>query len=201
MENHVNQCTHLKPDGTRCRAVALKGSDLCFYHNPATADAHREAVRKGALTRNSRRSHPWADSYYTLVQGAQTAGPVLLNPLLDAFLKVREGKMDTRTANSLAYLATIIAQMDVPQIPETGPPKTHLQIRLPKWEALMRRCLNWDHPKAQQLMREMNIPAPLPPDDPRIHEFLARLFPASELPRPNSRPSRKNSTDGAEGGG
>ena len=177
MENHVNQCAHVKPDGTRCRAVALKGTELCFYHNPATAEAHRDAVRKGALTRNSRRSHPWADSYYTLVQGAQTAGPVLLNPLLDAFLKVREGRMDTRTANTLAYLATIIAQMDIPTIPETGPPKTVYQIKLPKWEAVMRRCMNWDNPKVREVMKEMGISAPLPPDDPRMHEIILKVFP------------------------
>ena len=201
MESHVNQCTHVKPDGTRCRAVALKGADLCFYHNPATAEAHREAVRKGALTRNSRRSHPWTDSYFTLVQGAQNAGPVLLNPLLDAFLKVREGRMDTRTANSLAYLATIISHMDLPRIRQTGPPKTHLQTRMPNWEAVMRECLEWEDPDVQEIMREMGIPAPLPPNDPRMHELLARLFPASELPRPSSRPSRKDSTGGSEGRG
>ena len=67
MEDRLNQCVHVKPDGTRCRAAALKSSDRCFYHNPSTADAHREAAKRGAITRNARKSHPWTDSYFTLV--------------------------------------------------------------------------------------------------------------------------------------
>ncbi len=183
MQNRVNQCAHIKDDGSRCRAIALKGSNLCFYHNPASADAHREATRKGAHIRNARRSHPWTDAYFTLIHGARNHGPVLLSPLLDAFLKVREGTMDTRTANSLAYLATVIAQMDPPPAPTTGQPKTHLQIAMPRWEAVMRQCLDWRGPRVQKIMREMNIPAPLPPDDPRMHELLARLYPPSVFPR------------------
>lgn len=40
-------CTHTKTDGNQCQAKAIKGSALCFSHNPATKEAKKKAVTKG----------------------------------------------------------------------------------------------------------------------------------------------------------
>ena len=194
MENCLNQCTHITPGGARCRAAAIKGSDLCFHHNPATAEVRLEARRRGARIRNARRPHPQTAALMQQIKGAAKAGPALLTPLVDAFLKVRDGVMDTRIANSLAYLATIASRMGEIHIPDDGPPKTDVQRKMPRWEALIRRCLNWDNPHIMEVARSLGINEPIPPDDPRMHTLVQRLcdldnarrrgIPAPPLPSP-----------------
>ena len=182
MDNCLNRCTHVKPDGTRCRAAVIKGSNLCFYHNPDTEEARREASRRGACTRNARRPHPLTASYVQMLKGATKAGPVLITPLMDAFLKVREGRMDTRTANSLAYLATIMTNMGEVQVAadDGGPPMTDVQRRMPKWEATMRSCLAWGNPQVEEAARSLGITERLHPDDPRMHQLIQRLVDLSK---------------------
>lgn len=45
MKNRI--CKHISADGKQCGGFAMNGSDFCFFHDPATADARREAGRKG----------------------------------------------------------------------------------------------------------------------------------------------------------
>lgn len=46
------QCKHNKADGSRCGAPALRGSDKCFFHSPATRARHREATIAGGRERS-----------------------------------------------------------------------------------------------------------------------------------------------------
>ena len=41
------KCKYLKIDGNKCKAQAIKGSEYCFFHNPATRKKHLEASKKG----------------------------------------------------------------------------------------------------------------------------------------------------------
>ena len=41
------QCALVKPDGTRCGAYAVRQSQFCFNHDPASAEAKQAAVAKG----------------------------------------------------------------------------------------------------------------------------------------------------------
>ncbi|MDD5415389.1 MAG: hypothetical protein PHE48_00070 [Candidatus Daviesbacteria bacterium] len=45
------KCSQIKPNGIQCGANAIKGSSLCFTHDPAYQDKKREAVIKGGLNR------------------------------------------------------------------------------------------------------------------------------------------------------
>ena len=110
-----NQCAFIKPDGARCGAEALKGSTLCFYHDPTKADARRQASSRGAATRNRKfKFHPdFFDTVFPYVAVHGSTDTILFH-LLDALLKVRDGQMDTRTANSIAYLSTVISQASAP---------------------------------------------------------------------------------------
>ena len=44
-------CTAILEGGQRCRATPMRGSALCFFHNPETVDDAREARRLGGLRR------------------------------------------------------------------------------------------------------------------------------------------------------
>jgi len=50
------QCEFKKADGQRCRASALTGSKLCFFHDPAEAAKRKEAQSAGGLASSEGRS-------------------------------------------------------------------------------------------------------------------------------------------------
>jgi hypothetical protein len=50
----ARQCKHRKADGSRCRAPALRGSNLCFFHDPAAKDQHQEATVAGGRERSQK---------------------------------------------------------------------------------------------------------------------------------------------------
>ena len=54
-------CTARKPDGSRCLAVPLRESTLCFWHDPEHAREAAEARRLGGLRR--KREHTLAGAY------------------------------------------------------------------------------------------------------------------------------------------
>lgn len=43
------QCTFTKMNGQRCRAPAITGSDLCFFHDPTQAAKRKEAQSAGGV--------------------------------------------------------------------------------------------------------------------------------------------------------
>ena len=49
-------CTFEMPDGLRCRAPALRGKVLCYWHDPDKAEEAAESRRIGGLHRRKARS-------------------------------------------------------------------------------------------------------------------------------------------------
>ncbi len=43
----MSRCTAIKPNGERCKGRAIEGSEWCWNHDPAHADAHRHHGSKG----------------------------------------------------------------------------------------------------------------------------------------------------------
>jgi len=44
-------CTFIKPNGNRCQASKLRGSELCYFHSPQVVVERAEARRRGGLNR------------------------------------------------------------------------------------------------------------------------------------------------------
>lgn len=44
-------CAGIKPDGSRCRGIAARGSDYCPAHDPARSDARRRSASKAARSK------------------------------------------------------------------------------------------------------------------------------------------------------
>jgi hypothetical protein len=49
-------CSFVMPDGLWCRAPALRGKTLCYWHDPDKADEAAEARRIGGMHRRKARS-------------------------------------------------------------------------------------------------------------------------------------------------
>lgn len=47
------KCTFHKPNNQTCGANAVKGTNLCFFHNPDCADKVKEAVAAGGRNRKN----------------------------------------------------------------------------------------------------------------------------------------------------
>ena len=193
MNTDVKRCSFVKPDGSTCGAFAVKGSDLCYNHNPSLAEARAASRRAGG--RNRHRKFNWhPDTFQTLVcfHAADDAVPVMVIPLLDAFLKVRDGRMDTRTANTLAYLATSMAQNWVhghhPDSYVPLPGTTHGR----QWDAIIREVFHTDPVTFRKLLVEKFhedpsiVPKPQPQSPPAPSP---QAVPVPPRPAPPASPS------------
>ena len=47
----ASTCSFVKANGERCRAAPLRGSSLCYWHDPSVARERAEARRLGGLRR------------------------------------------------------------------------------------------------------------------------------------------------------
>jgi hypothetical protein len=54
----TGRCTHRKKDGSRCRAFARTGKDVCVYHDPEYATQGAEARRRGGLASTAGKGKP-----------------------------------------------------------------------------------------------------------------------------------------------
>jgi hypothetical protein len=108
-DNTTNRqcCTAVKPDGNRCHANAVVGSQWCFFHDPASADDRIEASRRGGK-KNRPATLPPDTPDFTLAT-AQDASALIgrsINQLL-------RGEIDPKIANAVGYLVTVkIRAMD-----------------------------------------------------------------------------------------
>lgn len=99
----AGQCSHLKSDGSRCKANVRLGSSYCFFHDPESAEERQTAQIKGGKERSRR----------VAVLPADTADRQLTNPadvsvlLAETINHVRRGQLDPRVANTIGYLAGI----------------------------------------------------------------------------------------------
>ena len=102
-----HRCSFARPDGSRCGANALRGSDppLCFFHSPDAKRARGEARRTGGR----KRSRPAA----TLPPGEPDAGLGTVAQATAFLARVANatarGVMDPRVTNATVYaLSTLV---------------------------------------------------------------------------------------------
>jgi len=93
------KCEHIKPDGQKCEAHAVKDSEFCYFHNPDISDEEkREAQSNGGKTKALTIQEP-----LPAIALATPDHAVLL--IADTINRVRAGKLDIRTANCLGFLS------------------------------------------------------------------------------------------------
>jgi len=91
------QCQYKKEDKKQCEAQAIKGSNLCFSHDPSKADEKHEAVVKGGLS-------PKKNTLDLPPVKIQTAKDVVIL-LEDTANRVRAGEIEIKLANCLGFLS------------------------------------------------------------------------------------------------
>ena len=93
------KCEHIKPDGQKCEAHAVKDSEFCYFHNPDISDEEkREAQSNGGKTKALTIQEPLPAIALTTPDHA-----VML--IADTINRVRAGTLDIRTANCLGFLS------------------------------------------------------------------------------------------------
>ena len=94
------RCTGTTRAGDPCRSFAV-ADGLCQAHNPARADAHREATRRGGEARSATRraARLWA------AKGDEIAQADLPAMLRATVLDVRLGLVEPAVAGAIATLA------------------------------------------------------------------------------------------------
>lgn len=118
MENDArndNICRQVKPNGERCQAPAMAGSDLCVFHDPAMAKVRAAARRAGGIERTRRAAVlPPETPDWPL----RSAGEVAACSA-DVFHLVIRGQLDLKTAtvadNSLRTILKAVGQSEVEQ--------------------------------------------------------------------------------------
>ena len=93
------KCEFIKPDGQKCEANAVKGSEFCYFHNPAVSDEEkREAQSNGGKGKALTLPEPLPELALTTPDHA-----VLL--IADTISRVRAGTLDIRIANCIGFLS------------------------------------------------------------------------------------------------
>jgi hypothetical protein len=95
-------CKAKKPDGSDCQAVALPGSEFCFFHDPEKAEKRREAQSLGG--RHNHMKTLDEDTPDLKIENCQDTVPLLS----ETINQVRKGQIDPRVANAVGYLANVI---------------------------------------------------------------------------------------------
>ena len=102
MNDTTTPCKSKKPDGSGCQAVALPGSDFCFFHDPAKADERRAAQSRGG-SQNKMKTLP------DTVPDMEVADCEDVVRLMSETINlVRKGRIDPRVANAIGYLANVL---------------------------------------------------------------------------------------------
>jgi hypothetical protein len=92
------KCTHLKENGQKCGAWAMRGAEFCFLHNPAIPDEEkRKAQALGGAVRAVAVKEPMTPM---LIE--KPSDTVAL--LADTVHRVRAGTLDIRIANCIGVL-------------------------------------------------------------------------------------------------
>ena len=102
MKKAAKTCAATKRDGTGCQAAVLPGSQFCFFHDPAKADARRKAQSAGGRE-NRMRTLPADAPDVTVEDGAD-----VVKLLSETINQVRRGEIDPRVANTVGYLSNIV---------------------------------------------------------------------------------------------
>ena len=98
------QCEFMKQDGTRCGAYAVKGSKYCFMHDPESAEAKQEAVRRGGSHKRERKLQPFVIKNHS----------DLSKSFVDTANAVLTGDLTPKEANSVLRALSALADFCKP---------------------------------------------------------------------------------------
>ena len=98
----ADRCNHIKADGSQCRARKVRGSDYCFFHDPAKATERAAAQRAGG--QHARAAVLPPDTPTRRVQAASDVVALLS----ETVNQVRTGQLDPKIGNCIGYLSGVI---------------------------------------------------------------------------------------------
>lgn len=101
------KCKQTLKNNESCQAWAMKSSEYCFTHNPATAQEKHEAVKRGGSVKYERGLMPLEPIDF------RDAKPILWL-MADTINRVRrvqpDGMMDVKTANCIGQLSRVLLE-------------------------------------------------------------------------------------------
>jgi len=97
------KCSAIARSGSRCGSPALPDSAYCFVHSPDTAEARREASRKGGRNRSAQAR---ARAALPEAMGAEELGGWLST----LFKGVMTGRVEPRVGSAAAGIARVMIQ-------------------------------------------------------------------------------------------
>lgn len=104
------RCANIINDDQQCNAWALKGSNLCFSHDPASKMAKHRAVVSGGLVRSRGKSHVIMHLDPLNIKTPKD----VVSLLEDTINNLRRLPINASEANSIGYLAnTLLKAFDV----------------------------------------------------------------------------------------
>jgi len=98
------QCAEMKGDGERCKARALAGSELCYFHDPSKETERRAARRAGGISRSRQ------PKVLTLETPLLAFGSLheVKRLLADTISWTLRGDIEPKTANAVALLVNML---------------------------------------------------------------------------------------------
>lgn len=105
------KCKHIKIDGSRCRASALRGTVYCWFHSPGVNEIRKQYTRyKGGVNRHT-------PAVFTKLPEIKINGPRDLPPLLvDTCEHIKSGAIDVRLGTAICYLTNILLKAYEPEL-------------------------------------------------------------------------------------
>ena len=95
-------CGKVKGNGERCRAMAMAGSQYCFFHEPSVAEARKAAQRQGGQA-NGQEVLPADAADVPLHSGKDVAAF-----LAGTINQVRKGQVSPKIATTVGYLSSLL---------------------------------------------------------------------------------------------
>jgi hypothetical protein len=95
-------CQYLKPDGGKCQARSVSGSEFCFFHDPKRTGERKAAQRSGGL-RNKLAVLP-----STAPDARLQDNHDVVKLLAETINQVRRGDIDPKVANAVGYLGGLL---------------------------------------------------------------------------------------------
>lgn len=91
------KCCHLRKNGVKCEAWAMKDSDFCYLHNPEISEEKkREAMAKGGKNNKPIVTTP--------LETTDINSPIdILSVITTTITELRAGKIDSNIAKSIFY--------------------------------------------------------------------------------------------------
>ena len=96
----TGQCSCIKPDGSQCRAYALRESIYCYTHDPDSAPERKASRIKGGKERSRKAAVLPSDTPDQPLESAEDIAELVG----DTINRVRRGELDPRIANSIGCL-------------------------------------------------------------------------------------------------